>query len=76
MFGVKLVMDGLPVLVKTIKLALLETEPEGVATVIGPVVAPVGTVTANSVGVAEFTFAAVPLNCTVFRFAVALNPVP
>jgi hypothetical protein len=56
---------------------LLElTEPEGVVTVIGPVVAPDGTVTTSWVAVAELTSADVPLKVTVFWLNVVLNPVP
>jgi len=60
----------------TIKGALLVAEPVGVVTMIGPVVAPTGTVVTSWVAVAEVTAATMPLNVTVFWLAVVLNPVP
>src|SRR5215212_8714241 len=60
----------------TVNGVLLVASPNGVLTVIGPVVAPDGTVVTICVGVAELTVAVVPLNLTVFWLAVALNPVP
>lgn len=74
--GVKLVMVGAPEFDVTVKFEVLDTEPEGVVTVIGPVVALAGTVTTSCVAVADTTVAATPLNCTVSCEAVALNPVP
>src|SRR5947209_18375669 len=74
--GLKLVMVGAPELAATVKFEVLETEPEAVVTVMGPVVAAGGTVTTSCVAVADTTVAATPLNCTVFCDAVVLNPVP
>ena len=54
----------------------LEADPAGLATRMGPVVAPAGTVATTCVAVDELTVAAVPLNATEFWLAVALNPVP
>jgi hypothetical protein len=76
MFGVKLIMEGTPEPAETVKFELLETEPAGVPTLMGPVVAPAGTVTTRRVADAETMLAVVPLNCTVFCEAVALNAVP
>jgi hypothetical protein len=45
-------------------------------TLIGPVVAPLGTVAVNTVVDAVSTVAVVPLNFTVFDAGVALKPVP
>ena len=45
-------------------------------TVIGPVLAPAGTVVTRLEAVAERTVAAVPLKKTVFSAAVGLNPWP
>jgi hypothetical protein len=45
MAGVKLVIVGAPELALTVKFALLVAEPKGAVTLIGPVVAPAGTVT-------------------------------
>ena len=68
MVGVKLVRVGAPSEppVVTVNGPLLVAEPVGVVTAIGPVVAPLGTVTTSWVAVAEDTVAAVPLNVTVF----------
>ena len=49
MFGVKLEMEGTPEFAETVKFELLETEPALVLTLIGPVVAPVGTFTTRLV---------------------------
>ena len=76
MLGVKLVMVGTPEPVEILKFEPLETEPAGLVTLIGPVVAPAGTVTTSCVAEAETMLAAVPLNCTVFCEAMALNAVP
>jgi len=54
----------------------LVADPAAVVTLIGPVVAPDGTVATSRVVVAEPTVAATPLNLTVLAPAVALNPVP
>ena len=75
MFGVKPVIVGAAEAL-TIKLVLLVARPKGVLTVIGPVVAPDGTLVTICVGVAELTVAVVPLNLTVFWLAVELKPVP
>ena len=63
--GVKLVTVGAPG-VPTMNDVLLVAVPEGVVTLIGPVVAPTGTVVTISLAVAEVTFAATPLKVTVF----------
>ena len=63
--GVKLVMVGAPGL-PTIKDALLVAVPEGVVTLIVPVVAPVGTLVTICVAVDALTIAVTPLNLTVF----------
>jgi hypothetical protein len=76
MFGVKLLMEGTPELAETVKFVLLETEPALVLTLMGPVVAPAGTVTIRLVAEAETMLAVVPLNCTVFCEGVALKAVP
>jgi hypothetical protein len=60
----------------TVKDVVLVAVPLGVVMVIGPVVAPEGTLVTIRVKVAEVTVAAIPLNATVFWLAVALNPVP
>jgi hypothetical protein len=60
----------------TVKGWLLEAEPEGAVTVIGPVVAPTGTLVTISVDDDDSTVAPMPLNLTLFKVAVALNPVP
>jgi hypothetical protein len=74
--GLKLVMLGALVPAPTIKDVLLVAEPPEVATLIGPVVAPLGTVTTNCVVEAVVTVAGVPLNWTVFWLGVVLKPVP
>ena len=75
MLGVKPVIVGAAEAL-TIKLVLLVARPKGVLTVIGPVVAPDGTLVTICVGVAELIVAVVPLNLTVFWLAVELKPVP
>jgi hypothetical protein len=60
----------------TVKNSVLFTEPDGVVTVIGPVVAPDGTAVTISVTDADVTLAGRPLKATVSCVAVALNPVP
>lgn len=50
--------------------------PEGAVTLIGPVLAPLGTAVTMLVVVDDVTVAAVPLNVTAFWLAVALKPVP
>jgi len=45
-------------------------------TLIGPLCAPLGTVTVKLVGVAALTAAVVPLNCTVFDEGLLLKPWP
>jgi hypothetical protein len=73
---VKLEMPGAPDDGNTMKSALLVTLSPPQVTVILPVVAPLGTLTVNAVGVAAVTVAAVPLNATVFSDGVALKPNP
>src|SRR5262249_23893341 len=65
MFGVKPVIVGAAEAV-TVNDVLLVARPNGVLTVIGPVVAPAGTLVTICVGVAAVTVAVVPLNMTVF----------
>ena len=55
---------------------LVVAVPEGVVTLIGPVVAPGGTLVTICVAVAEVTIAATPLNETAFSLGVVLNAVP
>src|SRR5258708_22434245 len=65
--GVKPVITGAPEeLAPTVKDVLLMAEPFGLVTVIGPVVAPAGTVVKICVVEAEVTVAGTPLNWTVF----------
>jgi hypothetical protein len=75
MVGVRLVMVGAPVSPST-KEAELVAVPVSVVTLIGPVVAPVGTLVTICVDAAEMTVAVVPLNLTVFWLGVVLKPVP
>jgi hypothetical protein len=60
----------------TEKDAELVADPDGVVTLIEPLVAPEGTVATSLVGVADITEATVPLNLSMFSLGVALNPVP
>jgi len=60
----------------TVKDALLVAEPPGAVTLIGPVVAPVGTLAESCVGVGDHTLAVTPLNLTMSWLAVVLKPVP
>ena len=76
MFGVKPVIVGGPIEEVTVKAELLAAEPPGEVTLIGPVVAPAGTVVTIFVVVDDVTDAVTPLNVTVFWLGVALNPVP
>src|SRR5437762_3709878 len=69
-------MIGPPLFAVTTNGVLLVADPDGVVTLIGPVVAPVGTVVTICVAVALCTTAAVPLNATLFWLAVALKPPP
>lgn len=62
MFGVKLVMVGSPFAAPTVKFALLVAVPFGATTLMGPVVAPLGTLAVICVVVALITVAVVPLN--------------
>jgi hypothetical protein len=55
---------------------LLVAVDADLVTLIGPVVAAVGTFVTSLVVVAETTVAAVPLNLTTFWLATALKPVP
>lgn len=54
----------------------LVADPVGLVTLIGPLVAPAGTVATSFVDDADVTVADVPLNRTVFCDGVALKPVP
>src|SRR5262245_20707310 len=74
--GVKPVMTGAPVDVVTVKGALLVADPAGEVTAITPEVAPRGTVTTSSVGLADEIVATVPLKVTVFALGIGSNPVP
>ena len=74
--GLKLVMVGNSDPEMTVKVPELVAVPAGVVTVIGPVVAPTGTVTANWVKEAAVTVAVIPPNSTVFCPGVVLKPVP
>jgi hypothetical protein len=74
--GLNPVIVGAPVAAVTVKGVLLVVEPVGVATVIGPVVAPDGTVVTICVAVAESAVASKPLNATEFSLGIVLNPVP
>src|SRR5258708_3226106 len=76
MLGAKDVIVGVPLAVPIVKVAALVGVPAGAVTLIGPVVAPVGTVAVIWVVVAVRTVAVVPLNLTVSWDDVALNPVP
>ena len=60
----------------TVKLWPLAAVLTLTVTEIVPVAAPLGTVTVSRDVVAAVTTAVVPLNLTVLRFAVALNPLP
>ena len=70
------VIVGAPAATPTVKFDALVADPAGVETVIGPVVAPEGTVVEICVLVAEMTVAATPLNSTVSCEDVVLKPVP
>lgn len=54
----------------------LVAEPDGLVTLTGPVVAPVGTVVVIELAAEELTEADTPLNRTVFSAGTGLNPVP
>jgi len=62
--GLKLVIVGWPLFAVTVKVADDEADPAGEVTLIVPLVAPTGTMTTNSVAVAESTTAVVPLKRT------------
>jgi hypothetical protein len=74
--GLRLVMVGAPLVAVTTKLVLLVADPAGAVTLIGPVVAPAGTLVTMEVAVEDVTVAVTPLNLTVFWLGVALKPVP
>ena len=74
--GEKLVIVGARLADNTTYAAGLDALPAGAVTPTRPVVAPVGTVTTNSVAVAVDTVAAVPLNETLLRPGVVENPLP
>src|SRR5512132_1896510 len=57
----------------TVNGVALVADPEGVVTLIGPDVAPAGTVTTTSVPDDDATTPALPPNVTVFWLGVALN---
>ena len=67
---------GAPESANTAKAVLVEAEPPGAVTVMGPVVAVAGTVATIRVVVAETIVAETPLKLTLFWPAVAPNPVP
>ena len=69
-------MVGAPESARTVKAVLVEIEPPGAVTVMGPVVAVAGTVATICVEVAETIVAETPLKLTLFCPAVAPNPVP
>ena len=60
----------------TVKLVLEVAVDVPTVTLMGPVVAPVGTVTVRLFAVAAVTVAAVPLNCTVLALGVVLKFCP
>jgi len=64
MLGVKPVIVGAPEFVRTVKFVVLDTDPDGVVTVIGPVVAVAGTLTEICVAVAAVAVADTPLKLT------------
>jgi hypothetical protein len=68
--GLTVVMTGLE---STVKLLLEVAVDVPTVTLMGPVVAPVGTVLVSWFVVAAVTVAAVPLNCTVLALGVALK---
>jgi len=74
--GVKPEIVGPPLFPVTVKEELLVDDPLAVTTVMGPVVAPAGTVTVSCVALAALTVACVPLKRTVFWLGVALKPTP
>ena len=74
--GLKPVMLGAPGADPTVNEPELVADPAGDVTIIGPVVAPAGTLVTIWLGLDAITVAAVQLNVTVFRLAVALKPVP
>src|SRR5262249_13493269 len=74
--GLKPETVGAPGLAKTVKFVALVAVPAGAVTVIGPVVAPAGTVVTICVAVAEVIVAAVPLKVTESWLAVGLNADP
>jgi hypothetical protein len=76
MAGLKSEIVGVPLVPVTVKGELLVDDPPAVVTLMGPVVAPAGTLTVSCVAVAALTVACVPLKRTVFWLAVALKPTP
>jgi hypothetical protein len=72
-FGVKLVTVGGT---NTVKLVALVAVPAAVVTVMGPVVAPVGTVAMRLVAVAAVKLAVTPLNFTVLLAGTGSKFVP
>jgi hypothetical protein len=63
-------------LAATVKGLALVAVPEGLVTLIVPVVAFCGTATTSRVAAADVTVAATPLKRTVSSFGTELNPVP
>jgi len=74
--GLNDVMEGAVADVVTLNETLLVAEPFGVITAIGPVVVPIGTVTANWLLVAKDAVVLAPENVTASCCAFTLNEVP
>ncbi len=75
--GVRPVIAGTPPpFDNTVNADALVAEPAGETTVIGPVVAPAGTVATSCVAVAVVTAPATPLKVTMFSLPVDENPEP
>jgi hypothetical protein len=74
--GLKPIMTGVPGAETMVKGMPLFADPEGVVTVISPVVAPAGTVVVICVLLADSTVAPTPLKDTVFCAGTGLKPVP
>jgi hypothetical protein len=74
--GLNEAICGIPVDAATVNELALVTEPWGVVTVIGPVVAPVGTFAIIWFIVLDMVDPATPLNCTELALVTELNPVP
>jgi len=74
--GLRPVIVGGPLTLVTVKGALLDADPVGVVTLMGPVEAATGTGATICVAVDDVTVVGVPLKLTTFWLGVALNPVP